>query len=226
MKLILKNNSDDSYLFLNGKITVAPNSQVEVDQVYWTDLSRDTDFIKNIRNGNLVLNDGILDYTPNNAESEFIKLVNKLAKEVITLFEKNDKVLRICSSYADVGPDGIATILIKVPGAYGIDNRYISYGIGWFDTKHPDDRAKVFIIDHDNIFGFGVDYIVGTYTDIDVPEQQQGWRIPYHTGIIEVAALGGYGKVPAGLYLKIIGIKGGGITTGRFYVNISWGVDG
>jgi hypothetical protein len=150
-------------------------------------------------------------------------LQGNLPVEVVTQFEKNDKTLKICSDYADVGQDGTAKVLIKVPGTIGVDKRYIDYGLAWFNEKHPDDRVKVFLVDHDNILGYGVDFVVGSYTETEVPERQQGWRIPYHQGVVEAKALDGYGEVPSGFYIMIIGIKGGSATTGRFYVNIAWG---
>lgn len=147
------------------------------------------------------------------------------ASEIITQFEKRDKTLKLASAQTDVGSDSLATVLIKIPGTPGsADGRWIGGGIAWFDDQHKDDRImSVEFTDEDNILGYGAGTVVGSYTDRDVDTNQQGWRIPNKRGMIEVEALGGYGFAPAGFYLKIIGKKGGELTTGTFYLNIEWG---
>jgi len=68
-----------------------------------------------------------------------------------------------------------------------------------------------------------VDFIVGSYTDDDAPSSNQGWYIPSQKGEIKAEAIGGYGFAPAGYYIMITAKKGGGLTSGTFYVNLEWG---
>jgi hypothetical protein len=144
--------------------------------------------------------------------------------QVITQFEKRDKTLKLSSAQQDVGGDSLATLLIKIPGTPGsTDGRWINGGIAWFDDQHKDDRVvSVSFTDEDNILGYGAGFVVGSYTDYNLDEPQQGWRIPNKRGVIEVEAIGGYGFAPSGFYLKIVGKKGGSLTTGTFYINIEW----
>lgn len=143
---------------------------------------------------------------------------------VTTQTEKRDKTVKLASAKASVGSDSTATILIKIPGTFGsADGRWIEGGMAWFDSVHPDDRMlSVTFTDEDNLLGYGAGFIVGSYTDFDMPADFQGWRVPPLQGFDVVSAIGGYGFAPAGFYLKIVGQKGGGITTGSLYINMSW----
>lgn len=147
--------------------------------------------------------------------------------EVVTQFEKRDKTLKICSGTGAVGIDGIATVLIKVPGTHGSgDGRWISSGMAFFDVHHPDDKVNsVRFTDEDNILGYGAGFVVGSYTDDDADSANQGWHIP-PPGWVEAEAIGGYGFAPSGFYIKVVGTKGGGATTGNLYMNIEWGKNG
>ena len=60
MQLIIVNNSDDSYSFVNDIIVVDPNSSTSISSDYWFNLFDDLNFLANIRNNNLLLNDGVL----------------------------------------------------------------------------------------------------------------------------------------------------------------------
>lgn len=57
MKLILKNNSSDTYTF--GSVSVNANSNVEIDQMYWYSLFTDVDFLINLKLNNILINNGI-----------------------------------------------------------------------------------------------------------------------------------------------------------------------
>jgi len=150
--------------------------------------------------------------------------------QVITQFEKRDKTIKLVSFSGPVTGDGTVTLYLKVPGTpnptgdINLDGRWISSGSAFFDVRTPGDMVKsVRFVDHDNILGAGIDYIVGSYTDDDAPLLNQGWYIPPEKGEIKADAIGGYGFAPAGFYLMIEAKKGGGITTGTFYTNIEWG---
>lgn len=150
--------------------------------------------------------------------------------EVVTQFEKRDKTLKIASGSAAVGNDGKAIVLMKIPGTpnptgdVSKDGRWISSGIAFFDVATPGDKIlSVRFVDHDNMLGAGADFVVGSYTDDDAEQDEQGWFIPPKKGEMKAEAIGGYGFAPAGFYIMVEGQKGGGLTTGTFYVNFEWG---
>lgn len=144
--------------------------------------------------------------------------------EVVTQFEKRDKTLKLAHGFASVGEDSTATILMQIPGTPGTtDGRWISSGVAFFDTITAGDLIQsVRFTDEDNILGQGAGYVVGSYTDDDAPSDNQGWAIPPN-GWIKCEAIGGYGFAPAGFYIKIVGKKANGATSGTFYVNLEWG---
>jgi hypothetical protein len=130
--------------------------------------------------------------------------------------------LRMARGKADT-TDGIATLLVKIPGTPGQDEgRVISGGAGWFGNLHEDDYVKVYITDEDNITGAGAGAIVGKYTDEDVAEEDRGWYINKHKGWVDVRELQMFGIIPPGLYLKIVATKGD-LSSDTFRMNIKWG---
>jgi len=158
-------------------------------------------------------------------ETNFKDSANQLTKqEVETQFEKPDKTIKLASVKASVDENGEAIALLKAPGTPGSgDGRYVSEGTGWFDSKHPDDKViELEVVDVDNILGYGANTVLKHWCD-DEAGNNEGWYIPYHTGVAHVDTLGGYAFLPAGLYLRIVAKKGGDITTGAFYLNIKWG---
>lgn len=118
--------------------------------------------------------------------------------------------------------NGVATLLIKVPGTFNPDRpaRIIEGGKGWFEGSHHDDSAEVFITDEDNILQQGAGTPVGSYTDTGVPEANQGWFL--YKGELEVRALAGIGRLLGGLWVKIIA-KTGDNRADTFRANIIWG---
>ena len=142
---------------------------------------------------------------------------------VTTQFEKRDKTLKLATASASVGEDGIATIFIKIPGTPGTsDGRWLSSGTAFFDTQHIGDKIMmVKFTDEDNILGEGTGTTVGSYTDEDLLPENEGWYIP-PCGYLKAEPIGGYGFAPAGFYIKVVGKKGSGITTGTLYVNLEW----
>jgi hypothetical protein len=147
--------------------------------------------------------------------------------QVVTQFEQKQYVLALACSTAVIGSDGTVTVLIQVPGTPGgSDGRYINAGEAFFDVATPGDKITgVWVVDHDNILGGGADAVVGTYTDDAAPSDNQGWYIPPIQGRVKAETIGFYGFVPSGLYLKLSGKKGGGITSGNLYVNMEWATD-
>lgn len=154
---------------------------------------------------------------------DFLK--GRITYNVQTQFERDDLILKICSGQSSVGGDSTATVDIKVPGVYANgDVVYISGGDCWFDEQHKDDRVlEIEVIDIDDVLGYGANVVLKTYHDSDVPEENQGWRIPIKYGHIYAETLGFYGIIPAELYIRVKGKKGGSLTTGTMYLNIEWG---
>jgi hypothetical protein len=150
--------------------------------------------------------------------------------EVVTQFEKRDKTIKLANMSGPVGLDGTVALMLKIPGTPNPagdvtqDGRWVSSGLAFFDVATPGDIiTSVRFVDHDNMLGQGVDFVVGSYTDDDLASGNQGWFIPPNKGEIKAEAIGGYGFAPAGYYIMITAKKGGGVTTGTFYVNLEWG---
>ena len=130
--------------------------------------------------------------------------------------------VRMAKAKADT-VSGVSTILIKVPGTPGTnDGRVISGGAGWFGNLHNDDHISIFITDEDNLKGTGAGAIVGTYTDLDCTDIQQGWFINSHKGFIDIHQLEMFGFLPAGFYVKIVATKGD-LSADTFRINMKWG---
>lgn len=75
MKLILVNNSSDDFSFVSGAVVAYGTANTEVDPRYWKDLYNDETFIANIRNNNLLLNDGDKNYSHPDSEDFFKELI-------------------------------------------------------------------------------------------------------------------------------------------------------
>lgn len=128
---------------------------------------------------------------------------------------------KIAKASAQTNVSGVATILIKIPSA---GRRVVSGGI-WFANKHQDDKVSVTLVDHDNIYGGGVDYVVDTFDDTDMDSTNQGSFIPYPLGYLGTDSLANVGVLPAGLYVKIVGTKGGVSLADTMYANVTWEKD-
>jgi hypothetical protein len=153
-----------------------------------------------------------------------------LLTTVTTQFELRNKTIKLANVSGTVQSDGTVTAYLQVPGTVNptgdatLDGRWISSGTAFFDIATPGDVVNsVRFVDHDNILGQGVDFVVGSYTDDEAPSGSQGWFIPPAKGEIKAEAIGGYGFAPAGFYIMITAKKGGGLTTGTLYVNLEWG---
>jgi len=145
--------------------------------------------------------------------------------QVQTQFEAKDKTLKLFCAEADVQEDSTATVLVKIPGTPGSDGRYIASAEAFFDVPTPGDKVLgAWFVDHDNIAGGGVDSIVGSYTDDAADTANQGWYLPPVRGTLKAETVGYYGFAPSGFYIKVVAKKGGGLITGKFYVNFEWAV--
>lgn len=171
-----------------------------------------------------------LDFVTNFQPNANQPLVSPIQGTVTTQFEKRDKTIKLANLSGSVQEDGTVTAYLKVPGTpnptgdNSLDGRWISSGTAFFDVATPGDIiSSVRFVDHDNMLGYGEDFVVGSYTDDELDAANQGWFIPPKKGEIKAEAIGGYGFAPAGFYIMVTAKKGGGITTGTFYVNFEWG---
>lgn len=131
----------------------------------------------------------------------------ELAPVVTTQEEKNDKTLKLSGAIANFS-SGTAVISIQVPGTPGSgDGRWAAGGYCFADNWVIGDRVtKVQVVDTDNLMGLGAGTVLKEYYDSEMPSANQGWYFyPAHsnTGEIEIDPIGGYGFIPAGLYLEI-----------------------
>ena len=75
MKCIIKNPStSDTYSYIGGKITLSPNSSVEVSSYDWFLLYSDDVFLKNFHDRNIIINNGIKDLSFEES-TEYLKLI-------------------------------------------------------------------------------------------------------------------------------------------------------
>ena len=163
-------------------------------------------------------------------EDNFKSVGNKSPNMLVTTqFELRNKTLKLASASGAVQSDGTALVMIKVPGTpnptgdTNLDGRWISGGCAFFDEVNAGDMVTgIHFIDHDNMLGQGVDFLVGSYSD-DEAGSNCGWFIPCKRGQLDAEPIGGYGFAPAGLYVAVSAKKAPGITTGTFFLNMSWG---
>lgn len=156
----------------------------------------------------------------NNSAQSIINIVS-------TQFEQKDKTLKLCSLVSDeVDSNGECEAVLKVPGIPGSgDGRFISSGMAWFNNQVDGDRVTyVRFQDDDNLLGHGAGFVVGSYTDEELSEENRGWRIPQPRNFVECETLGFYGFAPSGFYIHVGGKSGNGQVSGKkLYVNLEWG---
>jgi hypothetical protein len=75
MKLLLINNSVDTFTYAISGVVVQPNSTLDVSSLYWFGLITDHTFIRDIRMNNLQVGDGIKTYSTTDAEN-YLKFLN------------------------------------------------------------------------------------------------------------------------------------------------------
>jgi hypothetical protein len=82
MKLIIKNNSSDTFSYSGGTVIVPPGS-LDLDSSLWFSLYSDPLFLSDIRLNNILINDGVNDYSAPTSE-EYVKFA-------VTGIEYNNK---------------------------------------------------------------------------------------------------------------------------------------
>jgi hypothetical protein len=221
MRIKIINQSPGARSYLNGLVSIPENDFVYLASNLNLEIITDPQFISDIELGFVKINDGITDYGAS-VVIDFLR--TSATQEVITLFEKNDKDLKISSAVGSVDSEtGIAVITIPI----GANGRYMDEGEAWFSVANELDRIKkAEIVDVDNVLGYGADTIIKSLHDDDIAEEFQGWRIPNKFGHVDVDTMAGYGYIPEGLYFRITGVKDPSNKTGNLFVNLKWGKTG
>jgi hypothetical protein len=135
-------------------------------------------------------------------------LFNRTQKQkVITEFELEDKVLRLATVGGVYDENGECEIEIKVPGDFDpLDpSRFVAEAYILTDRFYFGDKlTQIFVVDKDNVIGYGAGVVIERYYDVDAPLMNQGWLFyPTHqnAGEIEIEPLGGFARIPGGLYI-------------------------
>lgn len=142
-------------------------------------------------------------------EASYKAIGNRTPKQkVITEFELEDKVLRLAKAEATYDGNGDAFVEVQVPGAFDPLNpsRLIAEAYCVTDSFYwGDNLTQVYVYDKDNILGYGPGTVLERYHDYELPEANQGWFFyPTHQnhGEIEIEPLGGFARLPGGLWLR------------------------
>jgi hypothetical protein len=152
---------------------------------------------------------------------------------VVTAEEVNDKTLKLATSISTFdATTHLAVCQILVPGTYagfGYNDpgRFVAGGYAFTDAGKFGDRCtKIEVADMDNILGSGAGAVIKTYHDQDVDPSNAGWYLypaPQSAYEIEIDPIGGYGKLPAGLYLRVTFQKVSDSPATQVACNIWWG---
>lgn len=151
------------------------------------------------------------------------------ALEVVTLFEKADKIPRYASVSGEYDANGDCTLMVKVPGPFveKAPTRYLSLAyfvsdvFGWGDMV-----TKIEITDEDNILNLGAGAVLDSLHDLEAPSENQGWYF-YPTegtsGELEFTPSDKFGEINGQLYLKAQLKRAPGSSASKVFVNIDWG---
>ena len=149
----------------------------------------------------------------------------------ISVMPQSIKLL-MAKGKADTDVNGVADVVIKVPGTVGLNERTIQGGFGIFGNQQPGDFLKVELRDDDDILGNGPGFVANRFYDDSIPADNQGWYFLSSTlqntetaPPLELAPLvnDDVTDLPSGFYLHIIGQKADALVSDTLYVNLRWG---
>lgn len=86
MKIIINNPTSDNLSYLSGTLVLPAGQTIEISEYYWLKLKNDLNFIKDLRLNNILLNDGINDYSSPDSERVFLQTVDAISLWTITPF--------------------------------------------------------------------------------------------------------------------------------------------
>lgn len=78
MKIIVNNPSSDGLSYVGGLVLVPAESSFEVPSGFWTRLYSDVQFVTDLRNSNLIINDGVTNYRYPESEIKVRDLIDRL----------------------------------------------------------------------------------------------------------------------------------------------------
>jgi len=127
---------------------------------------------------------------------------------------------------------GIADIVIKVPGTFGLDQhgnllkgRTIEGGFGCFSTQEAGDYLTIELRDDDNLLGYGAGTVLDEFHDTTVPADNQGWYF-MGSNVLDLNPIVSDDPtdLPCAMYLHICGHKASIPDPAHtFYINLHWG---
>lgn len=205
--------------------SIDPGSDYEVPEYLEEKLRADSKLIYCVENRLISVSDGFTD----TAGSEGVAILNRHGRDnVITEYEKNDKVPKYAKASGTFDGNGVCVISVKIPGDFSpMASRLMSLAyfiedvFGWGDAV-----TKIEITDDDNILGAGSGYVVTALHDTELNAANQGWYFyPSHggTGEIEITPPTNFGEINGGLYIKATIVKAPASLATKVLVNLDWG---
>ena len=145
----------------------------------------------------------------------------------ITEFERSDKLVRLSSATGSFDENGMAVLEISVPGATpSPEGRLIAECYVYEDQFGWGDRMTRVDIDTWGIYSGVSGYVLETFHDPEVPQDQQGWRFyPSHqnSGEMEIEPIGGFGEVPSQTTIRATFQKMSDSPATKLIADIWWG---
>lgn len=107
MKLLLFNNSSDSFSYLSNSVVIPSNGELDVSSTYWFSLYTEPDFIKDIRLNNILVGDGVktLQYPESENYLKFINEFNYNNKDIDGAVIVRHKAARKGWSFLSLPPE-------------------------------------------------------------------------------------------------------------------------
>ena len=130
-----------------------------------------------------------------------------LILETKTRLEDKSIQGRMVRVYGQADANGVAELILKIPGNPGTVGRYAVRGeiltdnYGWADALE-----KVEIVDVDNLSQQGAGTVMGAFEDVDVPLANRGaifQKTSGNEGKCIFENVGWYGEFPGGFYLRV-----------------------
>ena len=91
MDLIITNTTSDTIYYLSNTITINANSNCQISPILWYALANDSNFIKDIRLNNIIINDGVSNYKSKEALDFVLRISNQNVSIKTSPF--SDKIL-------------------------------------------------------------------------------------------------------------------------------------
>lgn len=206
-------------------VEIQPGGQYEIPALLLDTFIADAKLRHHIATRIISVSDGYAD----SAGNEGLEILDRNKRiDVVTLYEKNDKIPRYASVIGTFDLNGDCILSVKIPGELSpIATRYMSLAYFVTDVFGWGDRiTKIEITDEDNLLGAGAGYVVDALHDIDLTAANQGWYF-YPSeggkGEVEVTPSDKFGELNGGLYIKATLKRAVGSPATKALVNLDWG---